>query len=105
MQTHLAPSDLALALHRLFGMDDEDAGAIAEVVLDHFSGKEEVDDDDLAPDVRSIFYTLEGKKLLTFRRDEYTTEDGDRRRAFFWRLRHEEVLAARGEKAQAVEMD
>jgi hypothetical protein len=79
------------ALRSRFSMETEDAMAIADVVAEQFEGKEEVNDDTLSPEVRSIFYTLEAKKLLSFRRTEYTIDTGERRRAFFWRVRHDEL--------------
>lgn len=77
------------ALERTFAMARDDAVEIADVVLERFAEKDEVDDESLDAEVRSVFYTLEAKRLLSFRRAEYTREDGDHRRAFYWRLRTE----------------
>lgn len=77
------------ALERTFEMAREDAVEIADVVLERFTDRDEVDDETLDAELRSVFYTLEAKRLLSFRRTEYTREDGDHRRAFFWRLRTE----------------
>ena len=77
------------ALENAFGMEPDDAREIADVVLERFTEVDEVDDETLDSEVRSVFYTLEAKRLLSFRRAEYTREDGDHRRAFFWRLRVE----------------
>ncbi len=82
---------LAHALENEFDMQEDDAHAIASVVAETFGKANEVDDDALDPDVRSIFYTLEAKKLLTFRREEYKSENGQTLRAYFWRLRMEEI--------------
>lgn len=79
------------ALKQRFGMEDEDATAIAEVVREQFGEDDEVNDDNLDPEVRSIFYTLEAKKLLSFRREEYSIDTGERRRAFYWRVREDEL--------------
>lgn len=79
------------ALERTFAMERPDAAEIAGVVLERFTDREEVDDETLDAEVRSVFYTLEAKRLLSFRRTEYTREDGDHRRAFYWRLRTEEL--------------
>lgn len=87
------PQRLSSALERAFEMEPEDARELADVVLERFSNKEEVDDETLDAEVRSVFYTLESKRMLSFRRVEYTREDGDRRRAFYWKLR-DEALAA-----------
>ena len=82
---------LFAALKDRFNMDDEDAAAIAEVVSEQFREGDEVNDETLDPEVRSIFYTLEAKKLLAFRREEYSIDTGERRRAFYWRVRDEEL--------------
>ena len=81
------------ALERAFAMAHDDALEIADVVLERFTDREEVDDETLDAEVRSVFYTLEAKRLLSFRRTEYTREDGDHRRAFYWRLREEALQA------------
>lgn len=78
---------LTEALRRTFEMEVDDAKEIADAVLERFQGVDEVDDESLDTDLRSVFYTLEAKRMLSFRRVEYTREDGDRRRAFYWKLR------------------
>lgn len=92
-----SPTGRALteALQRTFDMEAEDAREIAGAVMERFEGHEEVDDETLDADLRSVFYTLEAKRMLSFRRVEYTREDGDRRRAFFWKLRQEALAAPR----------
>ena len=82
---------LAQALRERFDMADEDASEIASVVADAFGDQDEVNDETLDASVRSIFYTLEAKKILSFRREEYTWENGERRRGFWWRIRDEEL--------------
>jgi transcription initiation factor IIE alpha subunit len=94
------PQRLSSALARAFEMEPDDARELADVVLERFSNKEEVDDETLDAEVRSVFYTLEAKRMLSFRRVEYTREDGDRRRAFYWKLRDE----ALDERAVSVEI-
>jgi hypothetical protein len=79
----------AKALERAFEMQPEEAEELRDVVLAHFEEEEEVDDETLDADLRSVFYTLEAKRMLSFRRVERTNEDGAHRRAFFWRLRPE----------------
>ncbi len=74
------------ALCRQLDMDAEDARMITGVVLEQFGAKQELLDDELDSDVRSIFYTLENKRILTFRRIEYESEDGMTLRGFFWRF-------------------
>lgn len=85
---------LAFALARKFDMLPEDAQEVARIVDDTFGTETEVNDDNLDPETRSIFYTLEAKRLLSFRREEYEWETGEKRRAFFWRFREEEVERA-----------
>ena len=87
-------ASLAEALQESFGMSPEDAAEIARTVLEQFGGEGEVNDETLDPSVRSIFYTLEAKKLLSFRREEYTWETGERRRGFWWRIRDEALVKA-----------
>lgn len=77
------------ALRERFDMAADDAEAIALTLAEVFGGESEVNDESLDPAVRSIFYTLEAKKLLTFRRYEYSLETGERRRGFAWRIRDE----------------
>jgi hypothetical protein len=83
---------LVRAMREKFGMTDDDAVEIAGVIADQFGDQPEVNDETLEPTVRSIFYTLEAKKILSFRREEYTWENGEKRRGFWWRVR-EEALA------------
>lgn len=82
---------LVLALERAFGMSTDDAQAVADIVQERFAGSDEVNDEAIEADVRSLFYTLEAKRLLSFRRSEYDNEAGEKRRAFFWRIRVEVV--------------
>lgn len=83
---------LASALRDRFGMSEDDAFEVSTAVLTQFGDALEVNDETLDPNVRSIFYTLEAKKLLSFRREEYVWENGEKRRGFWWRLREEELL-------------
>ena len=80
------------ALVRAFEMARDDAQEIANAVLERFQSGDEVDDETLDADLRSVFYTLEGKRMLSFRRVEYTREDGDKRRAFYWKLRSDGLI-------------
>ncbi len=84
-------SSLSYALEHTFDMHEDDAQAIAQVVAEVFGRASEVDDDTLDPEVRSIFYTLEAKKLLTFRRETYQSENGQTLRAYYWRVRDDEI--------------
>jgi hypothetical protein len=98
-------SALTDALARTFDMERADAQEIADAVLERFAGGEEIDDETLDADLRSVFYTLEAKRMLSFRRVEYTREDGDRRRAFYWKLRMENIFAPQAHDEHAVEID
>lgn len=77
------------ALRERFDMSTEDSEAISMTMAEVFGGETEVNDESLDPSIRSIFYTLEAKKILTFRRYEYALETGERRRGFAWRIREE----------------
>jgi transcription initiation factor IIE alpha subunit len=99
------PQRLSSALARAFEMEPEDARELADVVLERFSDKEEVDDETLDAEVRSVFYTLEAKRMLSFRRVEYVREDGDRRRAFYWKLRDEALDEGRSIPIQVEDVD
>lgn len=87
--TPLDRDSLTGALEAAFDMPHDDAAEIAETVLHTFADREEVDDETIDAELRSVFYTLEAKRMLSFRREEVTRESGDKRRAFYWRLRRE----------------
>lgn len=92
------------ALARAFEMKADEAEEVADAVLERFAEAAEVDDETLDADLRSVFYTLEAKRMLSFRRVEYTREDGDKRRAFYWKLRLEN-LEQRRETVVPIEAD
>lgn len=87
------PVERALWLEKVLctslDMDRDDAKMICGLVIDHFGDKDEVLDEQLPNQVRSVFYTLEKKRILTFRRIEYQNEEGQTLRGFFWRF-HED---------------
>jgi hypothetical protein len=83
--------ELAAAMTRAFDMSEEDAAEVAAIVAERFADRDEVNDEGLPADLRSLFYTLESRRLMTFRREEYENEEGQKRRAFYWRLRPEVV--------------
>lgn len=96
---------LEQALRRAFNMVVEDARATAETVESAFQGEDEVNDEDLDKEIRSLFYTLEKEKLLNVRRTEYKF-DGQVRRAYFWRVNDLDSWAPEGDvspKAEDVE--
>lgn len=82
----LVQNKLERALRKVFNMVREDAVATASVVETAFNGEDEVNDEDLDKDIRSLFYQLEKENLLQVRRTEYKFE-GQIRRAYFWRMR------------------
>src|SRR5581483_1448589 len=86
-------STLSDTLREKFDMAPDDASEIARVVVEQFGPANEVNDETLDPSVRSIFYTLEAKKILSFRREEYVWENGEKRRGFWWRIR-DDALAS-----------
>lgn len=93
------------ALEKAFEMQHDEARELADVVLDRFEGHEEVDDETLDAEVRSVFYTLEAKRMISFRRIEYVREDGDKRRGFFWKLRPEAIVPATAHAVPVQDMD
>jgi len=97
--------ELTAALERAFTMSPEDALAVAGVVVERFQGKDEVNDEEIDAEVRSLFYTLQGKGLLSFRRVEYDNENGEKRRAFWWRMRPEVVQELSAPEALPLEED
>jgi len=97
--------DLARAMVRAFDMSAEDAAQVAGIVVEQFEGKTEVNDDGLAADLRSLFYTLESRRIMSFRREEYENAEGQKRRAFHWRLRPEVVLELAAPPAQPTNED
>jgi transcription initiation factor IIE alpha subunit len=88
---------LAHALERDLDMRSTDAREVADLVLGAFDGEEELDDENLSTDLRSMFYTLEEEKLLDFRREETRNEDGHIRRYFHWTIRWDEVAPETGD--------
>ncbi len=96
---------LTEALKRLFDMKEPDAIEVSRTVLDAFEGRDEIPDERLDQDLRSVFYTLEAKKLLAFRREDYSNETGERRRAFYWRFRTDVIQRALGMVPAARERD
>lgn len=77
---------LEAVLCEAFEMDAEDARRISGLVIDQFGDKDELLDDEIPNDIRSVFYTLESKRILTFRRIEYEGEEGATLRGFYWRF-------------------
>jgi 23S rRNA U2552 (ribose-2'-O)-methylase RlmE/FtsJ len=67
----MARRKLVKALQRAFNMIADDAKQLAETVEHVFQGEDEVNDEDLNKDVRSLFYSLEREKLMNIRRTEY----------------------------------
>lgn len=93
--------DLTKALERELEMLPEDAAEISRLVLDAFGHDEELDDEELSSDLRSVFYTLEEHKLLDFRREEDRNEEGHIRRYFYWSIRWDEVTGGADDTADA----
>lgn len=96
VEPKLDPVDEALlglttALQRAFQMTEEDAASVADTIQGCFAGAVEVNDEAIDAQVRSLFYTLEGRRILCFRREDYETAEGQKRRGFWWRIRPEVV--------------
>lgn len=96
---------LTHALEKAFGMEAEDAAAVSEIVASQFGDHSEVPDSNLDAEVRAVFYTLEAKKLLAFRREDVPKDVDGKTRAFYWRLRVEEIQRVLAETADASEPD
>jgi len=88
----LTPPDAAqlrrVLIHK-FDMHDDDASELTDLLIDAFANQAEVNDEMIDSAMRSVFYTLEARKILCFRRIEYEGDEGQRLRGFFWRLRAE----------------
>ena len=95
-----APDRFARTLAREFDMARDEAHELAEAVLETFDGADELCDEGLDAGLRSVFYTLERRRLMTFRRVEIQGDEG-LRRSFFWKLRLEGI----DEAARAVAFD
>lgn len=93
------------ALEHEFEMAPEEARELADVILERFDGTDEVDDETLDAEIRSVFYTLEAKRMVSFRRVEYTREEGEHRRAFYWKLRVESLQRDHGTQVQVDDGD
>lgn len=84
-------SALTEALAQGFEMETQAAEELADQVLMQFATAEEVNDESIDAELRSVFYTLQGKRIMTFRRFEYQMDSGEKRRGFAWRIRWEEL--------------
>lgn len=78
-------SKLARTLRERMRMLREDAAAVAKVVEEAFHGQSELDDDQLDPHLRQVFYDLQDEKILHVRREEYR-RDGHLRRGYYWSI-------------------
>lgn len=78
-------SRLVRLLRARMRMLREDATAVAKVVEEAFKGRSELDDDNLDPQLRQVFYDLQDEKVLKVRRTEYE-KDGRRLRGYFWSI-------------------
>lgn len=72
-------------------MVGEDALAVAHVVQDAFRGADEVEDDDLEPQLRQLFYDLQDAKVLDVKRREYRNDEGRLLRGYKWHLLDNEI--------------
>lgn len=79
------------ALVERLGMKPDETTEIVEAVADAFGGADEIYDGNLDPTIRSVFYTLESKRILTFRKEITTGVHGEELRTFFWRVRWDEL--------------
>ena len=88
---------LVKALKNKFGMQKEDAVALAKTVEEIFDGKKELDDMSIDKYARALFYELQRERLLKIRRDEYK-EEGKSIRKYYWSYNHDLIRQAADKK-------
>lgn len=88
---------LVKALKNKFGMDKEDAVALAKTVEEIFDGKKELDDMSIDKYARALFYELQREKLLKIRREEFK-EEGKFVRKYYWSFNNQLIKQAAYEK-------
>ena len=74
------------------GMEEKEARAMAQHVLNFFGYSERIIDNVLEPEDRDAFYILEDSGLLTTEREETTLYDGREWRIHYWLLAKKTIL-------------
>lgn len=93
---------LATILRDKMRMMREDATAVARVVEQAFAGHDEVEDDNLDPQLRQLFYDLQDAEVLAIKRHEYTQE-GQLLRGYRWHVIDEPVAPETPRQRPAVD--
>ena len=91
----LTVEDLTLAIQNSIenkGMDEEQAYALAQHVLNFFGYSDRIIDNILEPEDRDAFYMLEDTGILTTEREETTLYDGREWRIHYWLFRRERII-------------
>ena len=83
-------------------LGDDEAGYLAEHILNFFGYSDRIIDNVLHPEDRDTFYMLEDSGLMETERDETTLYDGREWRIHYWLLRHPEIFNRRDSGPQAV---
>jgi hypothetical protein len=91
------------------GMEEDQAYALAQHVLNFFGYSDRIIDNILEPEDRDAFYMLEDAGILTTEREETTLYDGREWRIHYWLFRRDKIadLMLSGHKSApaAVEAD
>ena len=91
----LTVKDLTLAIKKSIrnkkGMQEEEAYALAQHVLNFFGYSDRIIDNILEPEDRDAFYILEDTGILTTEREETTLYDGREWRIHYWLFRRERI--------------
>ena len=83
-------------------LGDDEAGYLAEHILNFFGYSDRIIDNVLHPEDRDTFYMLEDSGLMETEREETTLYDGREWRIHYWLLRHPEIFNRRDSGPQAV---
>ena len=91
----LTVEDLTLSIQNSIenrGMDEEQAYALAQHILNFFGYSDRIIDNILEPEDRDAFYMLEDTGILTTEREETTLYDGREWRIHYWLFRRERII-------------
>lgn len=92
---------LCVGVKERFDMPWDDAVDLAKQLGELFNGRREIDDEELSKDLRSMFYALQAKELLTTRREEFKSPEGKTLRAFYWTIDEETLESIHEEMTQS----
>lgn len=96
MSSTITVEDLTMAIKNSIdssrAMEEEEAYALAQHVLNFFGYSDRIIDNVLEPEDRDAFYMLEDASILTTEREETTLYDGREWRIHYWLFRREKIL-------------